>query len=213
MVRRFLHNRWRQRLAAFSLIEVSIVLMIVGVLIGAVFKGVDLLETAKIHAVANDLHSIKMAINAYQDTFHALPGDDSQASERFGADVTPGNGDAIIDQAESDLVFLHLYKSGEFSSQQSPVSKFGGHYRVVHQPQTTMEGHWLLLAQIDGATGVLTPKQAQKLLTKMEGHTSELNQGQVHITNDGNASHPCLSGSNALNIVNKQARCLVYIKI
>jgi prepilin-type N-terminal cleavage/methylation domain-containing protein len=80
-----MRSRLNYRLAAFSLIELSVVLVIVGVLMGAIFKGQDLLDVAKVRSVVHDFQHIKVAIHNYQDTYGTLPGDDSNAETVLAA--------------------------------------------------------------------------------------------------------------------------------
>jgi len=65
-----------KRQTGFTLIELAIVLVIIGLLLGGVLKGQELITNAKVKNIANDLKSIQVMIYGYQDKFHALPGDD-----------------------------------------------------------------------------------------------------------------------------------------
>lgn len=64
----------------FTLIEIAIVLVIIGLLLGGVLKGQELINNARVKSFANDFRNIPVAIYAYQDRFRAIPGDDQQAS-------------------------------------------------------------------------------------------------------------------------------------
>lgn len=59
----------------FTLVELSIVLVIVGLLIGGVLKGKAMIEGTKIKKVKTDIDGITAAVYTYQDRFNALPGD------------------------------------------------------------------------------------------------------------------------------------------
>ena len=155
------------RLAAFSLIELSVVLVIVGVLMGAIFKGQDLLDVAKVRSVVHDFQHIKIAIHNYQDTYGALPGDDPQADTRFGSGVVKGNGNGFVESAESAHVWEHLNKAGDWESATPPTSKFGGNYDIISAPDATMPGNWIRLSK-DSGQALLTPKQVQKLMSKID---------------------------------------------
>ena len=61
----------------FTLVELSIVLVIIGLLIGGVLKGKAMIEGTKIKRVKSDVDGIVAAVYSYQDKFGALPGDDS----------------------------------------------------------------------------------------------------------------------------------------
>lgn len=79
--------------SGFTLVEIAIVLVIIGLLIGGILKGQELINNAKIKAVANELQGVKAAYYAYIDRYRAVPGDDLLATTRFdGADNGGGNG-------------------------------------------------------------------------------------------------------------------------
>jgi prepilin-type N-terminal cleavage/methylation domain-containing protein len=77
----------------FTLVEIAIVLVIIGLLLGGILKGQEMITQAKIKNVVNDFNGIAAAVNSYQDRYRALPGDDLQASSRWGAAVPKGDGD------------------------------------------------------------------------------------------------------------------------
>ena len=70
----------KNRQAGFTLVEIAIVLVIIGLLLGGVLKGQELINNAKVKNLANDFRSISTFIYAYQDRFRALPGDDLAAN-------------------------------------------------------------------------------------------------------------------------------------
>src|SRR3954471_22953503 len=70
----------RQRQTGFTLVEIAIVLVIIGLLLGGILKGQELINSAKVKNLANDFRTIPTYIYAYQDKFRALPGDDSKAT-------------------------------------------------------------------------------------------------------------------------------------
>jgi len=81
----------QRRCRGFTLVEIAIVLVIIALLLGGTLKGQELISSAKIRNLANDLSAISAAAYAYQERFKALPGDDSGASARWGAGVPDGD--------------------------------------------------------------------------------------------------------------------------
>lgn len=81
--------------SGFTLVEIAIVLVIIGLLLGGVLKGQEMIENAKIKSVINDLKGVSAAYYAYQDRYRAIPGDDIAASTRFTGAVN-GGGDGAI---------------------------------------------------------------------------------------------------------------------
>ncbi len=78
----------KSRQAGFTLVEIAIVLVIIGLLLGGVLKGQELINSAKVKNFATDFRNIPLFIYGYQDKFKALPGDDSAVtSTHLGATV------------------------------------------------------------------------------------------------------------------------------
>ena len=60
---------------AFSLIELSIVLIIIGLLIAGIIGGKSLIESAKIRNVINEFNNLEKSIYAFKVIKDRLPGD------------------------------------------------------------------------------------------------------------------------------------------
>lgn len=85
--------------SGFTLVEIAIVLVIIGLLLGGILKGQELINSAKVKNLANDFRVIPTYVYAYQDKFKALPGDDSQATTHMSTCAAPcanGNGNGVI---------------------------------------------------------------------------------------------------------------------
>lgn len=201
-----------QKPNGFTLIEIAIVLMIVGIVTTAVFKGQDLIESAKTRATISEFQKIKIAFMSYQETYGQLPGDDSKARERFGDAVSNGNGDRLISGADIPLVWIHLQKAGSISSAQAPTTKLGGEINLISQPEASMPGHWLQLSGINGA-GLLTPKQAQTLKSRLDEEGTKPTDGSLRVAEaSGSAGVTCLKG-DGLNLEINQPVCRVYFQL
>lgn len=110
----------------FSLIELSVVLVIVGLLLGGILKGTELIAQARGRSTTNAFENITQAFFSYQERYRALPGDDYLAQGRWPSTATSGNGDRVICGAyhggsggascsgstESALVWQHLHSAG-----------------------------------------------------------------------------------------------------
>jgi prepilin-type N-terminal cleavage/methylation domain-containing protein len=113
--------------SGFTLVEIAIVLVIIGLLLGGVLKGQELINSAKVKNLANDFKQVPLFIYGYQDKYKRLPGDDPNvggANSRFGANIgtlatTPAGaaaGNGVIEGAwdsttltdESALFWQHV---------------------------------------------------------------------------------------------------------
>ncbi|WP_305073027.1 prepilin-type N-terminal cleavage/methylation domain-containing protein [Propionivibrio sp.] len=78
--------------SGFTLVEIAIVLVIIGLLLGGVLKGQELVNSAKVKNFVNDFKTVPLFIYGYQDKYRALPGDDPNAKTHVGATLVASNG-------------------------------------------------------------------------------------------------------------------------
>jgi prepilin-type N-terminal cleavage/methylation domain-containing protein len=112
------------RQAGFTLVEIAIVLVIIGLLLGGILKGQEMITQARIKNVINDFNGITAAYASYQDRYRAIPGDDVGAAGRWAGSVSGnGNGQVAgtynatasnppVAAEESNLYWWHLRLSG-----------------------------------------------------------------------------------------------------
>ena len=77
----------------FTLVEIAIVLVIIGLLLGGILKGQEMITQAKIKNVMADFSGISAAFYGYQDRYRMIPGDDNTAGARWTGALTAINGD------------------------------------------------------------------------------------------------------------------------
>ena len=155
-------RRNRKTFRGFTLIEVSIVLLIVGIITGSILKGKDLIELAQIKSVVTDIETLQIAYAEYINIYGALPGDDKSAGVRF-KNVSNGDGDNKISASDAKKVFEHLWASGLIDSQDYKKPKIGGVYTVRAKNNFA----WVAITEPDGSGG-LSGKQATLLKAKLE---------------------------------------------
>ena len=110
--------------SGFTLVEIAIVLVIIGLLLGGILKGQEMITQARIKNVINDFNGITAAYASYHDRYRAIPGDDVGAAGRWAGSVA-GDGNGQIAGAynaapsnppvageESNLFWWHLRLSG-----------------------------------------------------------------------------------------------------
>jgi len=114
----------------FTLIEIAIVLVIIGLLLGGVLKGQEMIVQGRIKNVIADFNGVQAAYYGYQDRYRAIPGDDGGAAARWPAvvggavvAVSGGGNGAIAGDfntpaaaldilKESNLFWHHLRRAG-----------------------------------------------------------------------------------------------------
>jgi len=105
-----------KRQQGFTLIEIAIVLLIIGLLLGGIMKGQSMINSARVRAIANDLIGIEAAWISFQDRYRSLPGDYARASTHIVQGAIDGDSNARVDStAEAGAVWQHLAGAGFIS--------------------------------------------------------------------------------------------------
>ena len=113
------------RQAGFTLVEIAIVLVIIGLLLGGILKGQEMITQAKIKNLISDFSGVSAAYHGYQDRYRAMPGDDAGVGRWSGvtASTTGGNGvltgtynaATATPEPESRMFWQHLRLAGFIS--------------------------------------------------------------------------------------------------
>ncbi len=164
----------KRKQAGFTLIEIAIVLVIIGLLLGGVLKGQEMIENAKITNLRNDIEGVSAAIYAYKDRYGALPGDDNKANNasRGWVDAVAGNGNGLLNNnnafdaggGESQQMWQHLRYSGlitgdpagttnNVAGRANPTNAYGGKIGFTHTTSAWglgLNGHVLCVSNIPG---------------------------------------------------------------
>ena len=159
----------QQKQKGFTLVEIAIVLVIIGLLLGGVLKGQELIRGAKIKAAAQEVKEWSAAYYGYIDRYGKKPGDDDTQASRW-SDMTNGDNDGSIehnicdsDTDESCLAMRALMHAGFIKGdgtdgQPKPQMKLGGKAHLYSATYYSQKGIWLrsegntpkeLLAELD----------------------------------------------------------------
>lgn len=161
--------------AGFTLVEIAIVLVIIGLLLGGVLKGQELITQAKIKNVANDFSGLTVAILSYQERYKALPGDDAGAANRWNGSPAGGTSggapnaridgkyNSSTDTDESRIMWRHLryagFIGGDPASALQPSNAAGG-IIGVEWGAMGLGGHAICSAGLSGKIAAAIDAQA-----------------------------------------------------
>ncbi|MGQ9859413.1 MAG: type II secretion system protein [Thermodesulfobacteriota bacterium] len=149
--------RGKEGQRGFTLVEIAIVLVIIGLLLGAILKGQEMIKSAKIKRVVKQADELRAAAYTYQDLYKYLPGDDPYAGGRWGSVDGNGNGDGTISGAEgTNYFFDHLAAAGLISGSYTggaiqPTHAFGGNVWITYATYGTKTAHWINFENIQGS--------------------------------------------------------------
>jgi len=205
-------NKEKER--GFTLIELSIVIVIVGLIAAAVLSVTSLIRSSQLQGVISDIQKFKTIIQAFELQYSALPGDIYDAKEYwpddsrfFGFITENGNGDKKIEGYEELRFWQHLSLAGmvkkDFSGvleglkvtigKNVPDSPFtgGGYYMAYRDNLNDRSGNAMDFAAEDIygklKAGVLSGKDAYIIDNKID---------------DGAPATGSVMGNNGVDIYN-----------
>ena len=139
----------------FTLVELAIVLVIIGLILGAVLKGQELINNAMMKRLSNMKQEVNAAINTYLDKYGKFPGDDNNANARWG--ITDGNNNGLITgyttncaaaaTTETCLAWRGLrltnLLSGDATSAINPNNPYAGSVAIGSTAVQGLTAHWI----------------------------------------------------------------------
>lgn len=186
-------------------------MIIIGILIAGVFKGQDLLESARLQATLSDMTRYRLAIISYKDQFNQLPGNDSQAQQRFRKNIRSGSGDGLIRHSEASQVWQHLFQAKLVEIDTTPTARIGGYISALSNPHPGIIGNYLVISKTPNSlTPCLTPHQAMQY--KAKAGESKPDTG-IYIVIEGEGASPgsCVNAGE-YNLSNKSASCIILME-
>ena len=98
-------SRFPRAQRGFTLVELSIVLVIIGLLIGGILVGQSLISSAKINAQVSQLQQFDAGVMVFKSQYKYLPGD----APAFG-----GDGDGKLEEFTDNVVFAFACEIANF---------------------------------------------------------------------------------------------------
>ena len=124
----------------FTLVELAIVLVVIGLLMGMAFKGKSLVDAARIKAEVNKVTKIGTAIHSYYAKYGALPGQ-------------TGNGNNITftnQRMYNELIDQGMLKEGDFKSAGAGNAGGGSYWNFVGcEEGRSQQGNWWKVSSVN----------------------------------------------------------------
>lgn len=110
----FVKSKDYKKHKGFTLVELSIVIVIIGLIVAGVVGGQALVKQSRLRGVVTDINKYTIAHNAFKLEYDALPGDFNKAADFWGAQVASGNGNGHITYADNEPLayWEHLQMAG-----------------------------------------------------------------------------------------------------
>ena len=195
--------------AGFSLVEISIVLVILGLLVGGVLTGQSLISSAEMRSQIKQIEQYDSAVLMFKNRFFELPADMVNPA-RFSLTAVAGfgNGDGYITGGSTDgsdgslwcygepmLLWIHLEQAGLIE----------GHYSddVILNGLQAKAGTSYPLLKIPSSAGITLHAVGPDYGTPGHVHYWWLNKGPFHDTNINYCHHTGMSAVNAFTIDSK----------
>jgi prepilin-type N-terminal cleavage/methylation domain-containing protein len=122
---------------AFSLVELSIVLVILGLLTGGILTGQSLIRAAELRSVTTQFNEFITASYIFKNKYFAIAGDMTNATAFWGVTTNNGDGDGRIEDdngaatPENFLAWQHLALAGLIGGQYTGQVGGGGTYDAI----------------------------------------------------------------------------------
>ena len=167
----------QEKQQGFTLIEIAIVLVIIGLLLGGVLKGQELINAARVRNIASQLDGVKIAYLGFQDRFRALPGDYPTALANANIPGAPGGcgvagagtcGDGTINLNENLVVWAQLSKANFITGSYTGLVGGGAGFVVpsaATNPTNPYNGYLMLASDNDFSDAIAVPNPATNIKT------------------------------------------------
>ncbi|MDR2158266.1 MAG: prepilin-type N-terminal cleavage/methylation domain-containing protein [Holosporaceae bacterium] len=209
--------KFSNRNKGFSLIEIAIAVVVIGLIAGFALKGRELINSAKLRSVADQINTFRAAVQGFVDKYGALPGDFTAAREMIDDSLENGPGNGVISSTEdakrfwrhlaaADLINLELING-------YPVSKVGGYYTASSEIPNH-SGIWIVLCKstVDNHNfvGILSPEESYSI--DKNNDTGNPTTGEIRAIKSSAATGECFIGSK-YNFKNKNKDCVLLFRI
>lgn len=200
----------------FSLIEVAIAIVVVGLVVSMTLKGRELIHTAKLNSVIEQVNTFRMTAQLFIDKYNALPGDLANAKYMIGSSLENGRGDGrFVNVDDGKRFWEHLVASGLLSIELAhgfPVSRIGGYYFISDQVDG-LDGIWIVLssgtANNSTFSGIISQEDAYMIDKKCDNGVP--NSGDVRTFKAGSGGMVPIR--QQYDLKDKTSDCVIMFKL
>ena len=219
-----MHNISIQRQRGFTLVEIAIVLVIIGLLLGGILKGQELITSARVRNIADQNSGIQAAYFGFIDRYRQIPGDMdlTAATQAIGSQMPPtaansstagntGNGRIDTgDWAEASNVWAQLsaaqfiqgsYTGGATSAAtymqatMAPINAFNG-YVLLGRSDDYQDATGSTTVRLGLVIGAHIPVNVMRELdVKIDDGLPQT--GVLRVTKTGSTSYSTVDATNA----------------
>jgi prepilin-type N-terminal cleavage/methylation domain-containing protein len=124
----------------FTLVEIALVMVIIGLLLGGILQGKSLIREMQVKDVMTIIKDLQTSSQYFKDRYHYLPGDWVFNVNEIPNVVAGGDGNGLIVGAEVNLVQNHLVNAGFIRGDGVQISTRYGNVRVVSRATSNVPG-------------------------------------------------------------------------
>ncbi len=135
----------------FTLVEIAIVLIIIGIILGMVFKGRQLIDSAKVKSLEANYNKIITAVNTFYDRYGFFPGDgcSTNANPTRPSDCRAAKDGRVSGGNEYTAFWKLLIDVTGLLTKSERVNVSGAEWNIVYATYGGKTGDWLY-ANVDG---------------------------------------------------------------
>ena len=225
----------------FSLVELSVVVVIIGLLVAGITFGAELIAISKVNSVISDFHRYHSAYNNFRATYQEKPGDFSEGAT-YCTDSSSGDRDGVIEfnptaaADEANQAWYHMSKAGLIPDSISERDSDSTAYTAgIHAPGSQVDGaafhlsgtaptgvtlehsgsNALHLAKPGtAAQGLGAPSVSPAFAASLDKKVDDgtPGQGSIRSAKGTSTTDGCVSG-DAYNVTDQDEECVVSYKL
>jgi prepilin-type N-terminal cleavage/methylation domain-containing protein len=220
----------------FSLVELSIVIVIIGLLVAAATQGKGLLESARVRSIISEFTEHKLSAESFKLKYGKYPGDFNEAGANWGA-TSNGDADGKIEFVASTVyegyrAWQHLTYAKMTKAVYSGTLTTAAAQLEIDIPKSAQTGGYVFENGILGLTGknvialgtplastttislggTITPKQGLSIDNKTDGGNPSTGSIRA-IDGNGSVANSCVTATPIYNISNEGKNCVIGLAI